>query len=194
MRKLNLSTPPLHHPIPNTKHLQNTLSQKTSFKTNIQIRHFSTPLKLHEAVTNTNIPEIKQIIYKRKQNINSINEKGNTPLHLAAETKNKLICEILIKHNASAKIKNIDNKTALDIYPEIKELYESRQKSIQDQKESPWAIRLKQDNTNHQESSVQRYSPEMINCSFGVFFFLEFGVWKFQIWDVCWCVCVCVCV
>jgi ankyrin repeat protein len=54
-------------------------------------------------------------LYLINKNLDSINDKGNTPLHLCMYNKKYDIAEYLIKNNCSLDIKNISGLTPLDV-------------------------------------------------------------------------------
>ncbi|MFT4739621.1 MAG: RNA polymerase primary sigma factor [Marivirga sp.] len=68
---------------------------------------------------------------KKTGNLNSIDERGNTPLMIAASNGRLNICQLLIDSGASALVKNLDGKTASELAKSTRNLtiYELIQKS-----------------------------------------------------------------
>jgi len=66
------------------------------------------------AISVNNIEIIKLLVENKKVNVNLQNEKGVTPLILAANFNNKDIIQYLLKKKADKSLKDKNNKTAFD--------------------------------------------------------------------------------
>lgn len=75
---------------------------------------------LHYAARNTKpiVKTIIDVLVKDNININSFDNKNNTPLHEAVKNNNIIAVNELLKYKAKTEIKNKDGKTPLDIAKE----------------------------------------------------------------------------
>ncbi len=71
--------------------------------------------QLQRAVKAGDIAEIKRILKKNPQLINTQNRNGETALHYAAMNGYVFITKLLLQHGADRSVKNRSNQTALDI-------------------------------------------------------------------------------
>ena len=71
-------------------------------------------LSIHELILAGRSAEAKEL-FEIKVNINEVDEKGNTPLHLAAQIDSGELVTFLVYKGANTEIKNTDGDTALHI-------------------------------------------------------------------------------
>lgn len=71
-----------------------------------------TPLHIATVERKKNMVEI---LLDHKANVDNVNSRGNTSLHLAVQTINLVICKTLIAANANKTIKNVEGQTPLDM-------------------------------------------------------------------------------
>ncbi len=67
---------------------------------------------LHKAVEDINEPEIRRLV-KAGAEVNAVDDKGRTPLHIAADIGRLSIVEFLLKHGAHPHVKDKMHKTPL---------------------------------------------------------------------------------
>lgn len=74
---------------------------------------------LMKAIEEENIVDIEQIIKDCDTDLNEVDENGETALFYAARTGNQRIIYLLTEEGADLYIKNNQEKTAVDIYPQL---------------------------------------------------------------------------
>lgn len=90
----------------------------------------------------------------------SLENSGDTPLHIAVRNKNKDIIKLLIWSKASIKTKNKKQQTPLDLCGDDKELYEYILKNVelQNEQNAQSLSTLKGDRQKSEESKSRKLS------------------------------------
>lgn len=116
--KNKLGDSPLHKAVENNQISLVQLLLEYQADPNIQQSDGNTPL--HYCCIKDYI-NIATLLLKFKANPN-IQEKvfGKTPMHVAAETKNMLIIQLLVKYLARVSIEDFSGHTPIDVYEDIK--------------------------------------------------------------------------
>lgn len=70
---------------------------------------------LHTAISFKNSPFVKLLVEKYSADVNVLNKKGESPLHIAAKVKDVDIAKYLIEHKTDVNIKDNFGYTSLDL-------------------------------------------------------------------------------
>lgn len=103
------------------------IASTLSFASSNQINSLTS---IHEEITDNLIDAVANIdlislnvLLAEGANIDSVDQKGNTPLMIAAKVGNPRIIKILFAHNPDVNIKNIEGNTALMIASEHSQMF-----------------------------------------------------------------------